>query len=46
MSEMDPDAVQGNVAPELALETPEADAIEQAQLVDADDDEESEYRAD
>jgi hypothetical protein len=44
MSEMDPDVVQGNVTPELALETPEADAVEQAQLVASDEDEEEEYR--
>ncbi len=44
MSEMDPDVVQDDVAPELALETPEADAVEQSQLVASEDDEEEEYR--
>lgn len=44
MSEMDPDRVQGNIEPEIALETPEADGIEQAQLVGDEDDDADEYR--
>lgn len=44
MSEMDPDAVLGNVEPELALETPEADGLEQAVPVVDDEDDDEEYR--
>jgi hypothetical protein len=44
MSEMEPDVLHADLVPELALDTPEADAVEQSQLVAVEDDEEDEYR--